>query len=234
MLRLVVKVLLVILDFLLWETTIAGIPGSILGQIAFLDALGEGVLVRVATGVLALGVALLAIGPTRLREWRRAIARWRAEMSDQRNAQEPGESGGYRDQRSVTSHNQSGGITGWDIKVGQQPRKTSKAEADALVEALRQYPGEQFDLSALDGDADAHRVGQQLLEILSRAGWSPNDVFLRQIPTFVPPEDIFVGFPRRTPQADILAKWLEDRGWQPTVEFNEKAERIWIFVGTRS
>ena len=80
---------LIILDALLWETTLAGIPGSILGQIAFVNSLGGWWWARLIAAALAVSVALLAIGPTRLAEWYGKLSALRAQPVPQPAARQP-------------------------------------------------------------------------------------------------------------------------------------------------
>lgn len=65
--RLVWRVVWLVLAAVLLETSIVGVPGSLRTQY---DAIGPNWIVRIVVGILALLCALVAVGPSRLREWR--------------------------------------------------------------------------------------------------------------------------------------------------------------------
>ena len=67
--RWVVRVVAAVLAFLLFETGVAGIPGSIAEQYALLATYSEEWLIRVLALALGFVLALVAIGPYRVQAW---------------------------------------------------------------------------------------------------------------------------------------------------------------------
>lgn len=134
----------------------------------------------------------------------------------------------------IFSQGQMGGQTAHSItNIGPQPREVSTATANALIAELLQYPGEQFDLTTLAGDLEAHQLAHQLENILNLAGWSTSGtahaMFLSSLP-----RGVVLQTPKRTTQALILLNWLHRAGLQPTGEINETLERIEVIVGANT
>lgn len=221
MLHWLFRAFLLILDFLLLETAIAGVPGSILGQIEYLNTLGNETLVRSAAVVLALGVAALAIGPTRLGEWRRAIATGRAGVSDRGNTQEPEETRGSGDYRSVTSHGQTGGQIAWNItNEGPQPRQISQSAGDALVRELQKRDPEQFQISWMQ-DAESGELGTMLQDLLQQGGWQMTMQVSGAMLSGGPPRGVLVETTKDSEAIDTFVSWLRQVNLNPQVNREE-------------
>jgi hypothetical protein len=141
---------------------------------------------------------------------------------------------GHQDNRSVTSHNQMGGQTAYEItNVGPQPRKISEASASALVAELSQHPNEQCTIDAIIGDTDAYQLAQQLKNVLNQAGWSVSGV--SHMISEPPPKGVTVRLSKETPQAAIiLINRLNQVGLQPTGYRHANYEQIEVIVGSSS
>ncbi len=131
------------------------------------------------------------------------------------------------------SYNQQGGITTGQLTIGQQPRKVSEADANALVEELRKYPAEQCSISVATNVWDGEQLAYRLADILDSAGWSVSFGSLNTRLNFRAVGVNVVASPQNT-QARILIDWLEEVGLNPTRDFNENAEHIEIGVGASS
>jgi hypothetical protein len=115
---------------------------------------------------------------------------------------------GHQDNRSVTSHNQRGGQTAWEItNVGQQPREINAADADALVEELPRHPSEECSISTIAGVPDGSRLAHQLADILNSAGWSVSFGTFNAVLNFRV-VDVTVYASPQNAQAQVLIRWL--------------------------
>lgn len=223
MLRWIVGVLLIALDFLLWITALAALPQDILGQMQYLGSLDENVLVRLVALMLALGVALIAIGPAQLREWRRAAMAREPRVPDQQNNEE---SDRCVDNRSVSSSGQMGGQTAWSItNQGPQPRDISQPTGEELVTALRKHAPEDFQISWMM-DAESSELGAMLQGFLEQGGWR----MTMQVPGAMlaggPPRGVIVETTANSEAVNTFVSWLEQVNLSPQVNKGEQEFRI--------
>jgi hypothetical protein len=75
---------------------------------------------------------------------------------------------------SVTSHNQSGGITAHTVNVGTQPRQLSAASAAQLEAQLPK--GKPVSVAAVMGDQEAFSFATQITEYLRSKGYAVDGV----------------------------------------------------------
>jgi len=55
--------------------------------------------------------------------------------------------------------------------IGEQPRNVDGAGEDVILAATRPNGGQQFEIEAAGGDAEAQRIATVLFNVLQRAGW---------------------------------------------------------------
>jgi hypothetical protein len=82
--RWIIRIFLLLLALLLWETGVVGIPESIARQVNWLQSLGSENLIRILALLLGFVVALVAVGPTRVLAWVRVLFEPRANSEEQR------------------------------------------------------------------------------------------------------------------------------------------------------
>ncbi len=138
---------------------------------------------------------------------------------------------GHVDNRSVTSHNQMGGQTAFNItNVGSQPRQFSDASASALVTELSKYPPERCGISVIMGVPDGVPLAYQLHDILSQAGWSVS-LETQNLVIGGHLTGVAVQAPSQSAQVDALLRWLNQVGLRPIEDFDENRERIDLYIG---
>lgn len=129
-------------------------------------------------------------------------------MSKPPYGQEPEESQGRVDNRSVISHGQMGGQTAWSItNQGPQPREIYQPAGDALVRELQKHPPERYDISWMM-DAESSELGAVLDYLLGQGGWQRR----MQIPGAMlfgrPPRGLII---ETTVESEALARSLNGR-----------------------
>lgn len=221
MLRWIFRVLLLIIDFLLLETGLVGIPNSIIGQIGYLNTVDDSVLLRILAIMLALIVTLLAIGPARLGEWRKIIAARGPVMGERRNNEE---SGGYVDNRSQSMSNSPGGQQAFGdiINQGPQPREISQSAGDALVQELRKHDTERFQISWTMNDAESGELGIRLQGLLEQSGWEMIMLIPGFSPSGGPPRGVIVETTENSEAINIFVSWLKKVNLNPQVNRGEQ------------
>lgn len=75
---------------------------------------------------------------------------------------------------SVTSHNQSGGITAHTVNIGAQPRQLTAASAAELEAQLPK--AKPVSVAAIMGDQEAFSFATQILEYLRSKGYAVTGV----------------------------------------------------------
>jgi hypothetical protein len=172
------------------------------------------IVVYSAIGILLL---MLAISPTRLIEWRRAIATGRARVSERGNTREPDESWERVDYRSVTSHGQTGGQTAWSItNEGPQPRRISKASGARLVKELEKRPSERFGVTPVT-DPEATELAAILQQLLEQAGWDKDANEYSIGMSNVMPSGVIVETAVDSEAVTTLIEWMNRAGLNPRV-----------------
>ena len=228
MLRWIFRTFLVIIDLLLWETGLVGIPNSIIGQTRYLNALDDYILLRALAIVLALIVALLAVGPTRLKEWRRIIAARGLGMGEHRNDEE---SGRYVDNRSVSSSGQVGGQTAWSItNEGPQPREISQSAGDALARELQKHAPEEFLVTPMT-DPESSELSAVLRQLLVQGGWQSVE-YSKSFHAFsTTPQGVIIETDLETEGVAALIQWMRSVQLQPKVNRGDQKEFVWFARG---
>ena len=128
-----------------------------------------------------------------------------------------------------TQHQMGGQVAHSIVNVGQQLRQISPAAANALISELRKYPSENFEVTALIGDAETYNLAQTLEVILKHAGWSSSGIS----------QAIFTGLPRgviletavEKPSLNILLNWLGQVGLKPQGFLKPNSKSTTIIVG---
>jgi hypothetical protein len=71
--------------------------------------------------------------------------------------------------QSVTSYNQSGGITAHTVNLGPKPRRLSNEQREIL---LQQLPNSgNISIEVMMGISDGHIFQSDFIDVFSRAGW---------------------------------------------------------------
>lgn len=198
-------------------TALAALPQSIFGQVQYLGSLDENVLVRLVAFLLALGVAGLAVGPARLREWRRALVERRPILGDH-----AGGSSDYVDNRSQSMSNSPGGQQAFGdiINQGPQPRDISQVAGEKLVTELQKRHPEQFQISWML-DAEASELGTMLQGLLEQGGWQLSVKVPGAMVSGGPPRGIIVETTKDSAAVDTLISWLDQVNLNPKVNRKE-------------
>lgn len=147
--------------------------------------------------------------------------RRRLGMSKRGNAQEPEESRGRGDYRSVTSHGQKGGQTAWSItNEGPQPRRIHRAAGDALVNELRKHSPERFQISWMM-DAESGDLGEVLQQLLEQGGWQMTRQIAGAMLSGGPPRGVIVETTVDSDAVKAFIEWLRGAGLNPRVNKGE-------------
>jgi len=117
------------------------------------------------------------------------------------------------------------------VNIGQQPRQVSQAAANALISELRKYPGENFEIAALMGDAETVNLAQILEAILKHAGWSSSSGVSQSLFSGLP-RGVIIETPVEKPGLRILLNWLGQIGLKPQGFLKPNSNATRIIVGT--
>ena len=77
---------------------------------------------------------------------------------------------------NVTSHNQQGGITAYQVNLQPGDRVLSESVASQLQSLLNQETFKSIDLVAVMGDQEAFRFASQIKNFLTSSGYEVNGV----------------------------------------------------------
>lgn len=139
----------------------------------------------------------------------------------ERRKNEPEEPRGYVDQRSQSMSNSPGAQQAFGniINQGPQPRRISQTVGDALIEELRQYPPEQFQITSMVGDAESGELGAVLQDILQKGGWQ----LARSGSVMLPgtPRGVIIEPTVDSDALSALVEWLRRGGVNPQVNRGE-------------
>lgn len=73
-------------------------------------------------------------------------------------------------QINVTSHNQTGGITAYNVNVGKPQRQIDDHWRSLLNKAIVEYPGREIKIMTEMGDKEAYQLGEQIFSYLKSQG----------------------------------------------------------------
>ena len=76
----------------------------------------------------------------------------------------------------VTSYNQSGGITAYNVNIGPQDRKLSSDYTSQIDNFISQNPDKKIVITAVMGDQEAIRFASQIKKYLESLGCKPEGV----------------------------------------------------------
>lgn len=77
---------------------------------------------------------------------------------------------------NVTSHNQQGGITAYQVNIQQGDRVLNKASTDFLEAKLAEYKPTFVEVTAVMGDQEAFRLARQIKNFLVDKGFTVKGV----------------------------------------------------------
>ena len=151
------------------------------------------------------------------------------ERSAQQDSATPEANIGHVDNRSVTSHNQMGGQTAFNItNEGPQPRRISPASRDALVRELQKYPPEKFQLSSM-ADAESGELGAVLRDLLRQGGWQSGMEVSGAMTNHIP-RGVLIETDLDSAGVDVLVQWMRQVRLNPEVNRGEQ-RRFNILMG---
>lgn len=130
-----------------------------------------------------------------------------------------------------TQHQMGGQVAHSIVNVGQQPRGVSQAAANALISELRKYPGENFEITALMGDAETVNLAQILETILKHAGWSSSSGISQSLFSGLL-RGVIIETAVEKPSLNILLNWLGQVGLKPQGFLKPDSKLTKIIVGT--
>lgn len=130
-----------------------------------------------------------------------------------------------------TQHQMGGQVAHSIVNVGQQPRGVSQAAANALISELRKYPAENFEITALMGDAETVNLAQILETILKHAGWSSSSGISQSLFSGLP-RGVIIETAVEKPRLNIFLNWLGQVGLKPTGSLKSDSKLTKIIVGS--
>jgi hypothetical protein len=77
---------------------------------------------------------------------------------------------------NVTSYNQSGGITAYNVNIGPQDRRLGDKLTNQLDEIISQNSGKKIVVTAVMGDQEAFKFASQIKNYLVSKGYEPEGV----------------------------------------------------------
>lgn len=168
---LVVAVMLVGLGFLMWETTVAAIPASLVEQYALLKSIPAGWWPVITVFILSLIFFVAALGPDRLQVWGKAISDscHRSDREIERLRAENQQLKGHVQQADQSEGAESAERTEWRRRFNAEIRhaflKRYRDEAKALRTENEQLRVERDEL-----EEAAHRESERELETQEQRG----------------------------------------------------------------
>jgi len=130
-----------------------------------------------------------------------------------------------------TPHQMGGQVAHSIVNIGQQPRQVSQAVANVLISELRKYPNENFEITALMGDAETVNLAQILETILKHAGWTSSSGISQTLFSGLP-RGVIIETPVEKPSLKILLNWLGQVGLKPQGFLKPNSNTTRIIVGT--
>jgi len=77
---------------------------------------------------------------------------------------------------NINSFNQSGGITAYNVNIGQQDRKLNNTIGQQLIDEIENRPDKTIRVTAVMGDGEAFRFASQVKNFLEQNGYEPEGV----------------------------------------------------------
>jgi hypothetical protein len=168
-------------------------------------------------------VVLVVVGTLLIAFWALIVVaeRWRAHRAgvEAKPIPEGGSASpniGYQDSRSVTSHDQIGGQTAWSIvNEGPQPRRISPAARAQLIEELKKYPPERFDITSM-ADEESMELAQVLQAVVKQGGWQEGATY-SGAQYNVPVRGVIIETTVDTEAVNVLVSWMNAVKLNPSV-----------------
>lgn len=77
---------------------------------------------------------------------------------------------------NISSYNQSGGITAYNVNIGPQDRKLTEDFGEQLIQEIEKRPDKEIEILHEMGDGEAYRFAKQVRNFLIEKGYNPKGV----------------------------------------------------------
>jgi hypothetical protein len=133
----------------------------------------------------------------------------------------------------ILNQDQMGGQVAHSItNIGQQPRRISKAAANALITELLKFPPETVQISTLMNDSESYNLANILEGILKSAGWELGDLRLAHFSK--QPRGVVVQAPAEKSSLNVFLNWMSLTGLKPQGIIVPVLDRAEIIVGSNT